>query len=293
MNYLSKFISLLLLCITCVAQSNESYELNWKLEEGKQLAYWTIMEEVDTARFNFSELFEEPSITNEDGEEIVNLDTVYQNTKRHLEAKSTLSVLEAQDDWLKVALIRDNFGQKKVESKLPISFSNGFIWRGIVNKEGGIESFYMNQVHKNQLALFFELPDLPVKVGDTWGIEASLLSSAFPSFEADSMYQSNQVKLLDVREEGEEVIAKLRYQIDERMYGSVPISWQSQDLQISSEAKYDATCEFSISSGKWLKYEGIYSVKSAGSHIFAYKQHYALIEVEEMPKQINQYLIPK
>ena len=54
-----------------------------------------------------------------------------------------------------------------------------------------------NGIKKNLLALFFQLPSKPVKIGEKWSIDLNWISMD-QNFKCDSMKKVNEVQLIDV-----------------------------------------------------------------------------------------------
>ena len=289
MKHLLILILLLINICSSKAQQQDSYDLNWKIGDKERLAYWAMMEQVDSAKTDTPDLSEKLNV--EEGEEL-NLKTFFEKFYKELnkgqENLSLVVVLEGKQDWVKAFLIRENFNSEQDSSSIMFK---GVQLRGMLNQNGAIESFYTKRNQKNLLAMFFQLPSQAVKVGDKWNLDVNLLT-ANHNFEVDSLQRTNEVELLEVRVEEADTVAVLKYNIEEEMYGHLiyGVSWQ-EPVATSYSMKYQAIAEFSISSGRWLNYEGLVHVRSTGFQNVEYKQRYGLIAIEgEVPKQVIQYL---
>lgn len=136
--------------------------------------------------------------------------------------------------------------------------------RGVIYDSGDIQSFYVQNNQKNLIALFFQLPDKPVKVGDSWSMNTNLISMD-QNFVCDSSYKKNQATLVNVTRKNNETIAVIKYDIIEFVSGemSTPFFGHSP-IKTTMKYEYDVTAEFSIEKGKWVLYNAIESMSSTG-----------------------------
>lgn len=68
--------------------------------------------------------------------------------------------------------------------------SGGVMLRGAVYEDGSIESFYVKNDQRNLIALFFQLPDKAVRIGDTWSIDVNFISMD-QNFKCDTSFKQN------------------------------------------------------------------------------------------------------
>lgn len=292
MKYLLTLIIFLVNICSSKAQTQDSYELNWKLNHKERLAYWAMMEQVDSVKVETPNLGEELDGEEKELEDLKSFfEKLSKEFKKGQENFSLVAVMEGNKDWVKAFMVRENFNTESQDSASFSSMFKGVQLRGTLNQNGAIESFYTKRDQKNLLATFFQLPSQPVRVGDKWSLDVNWLT-ANHNYEGDSMSRVNEVELLEVRIEESDTIAVLKYNIEEVMYGHLiyGVDWQAPVAAFYS-MDYDAMAEFSISSGRWLNYEGIAHVKGAGFQNIEYKQRYALIAIKEgIPKQVIPHL---
>src|SRR5690625_7738523 len=98
------------------------------------------------------------------------------------------------------------------------SIQSGVLFRCSVYETGGIHSFWLNSSQKNLIAIFFELPKNPVKIGDKWSLDINLISND-QNFECETAHKINEVELIDIKNINGERIAVLQYHIEEYVEG--------------------------------------------------------------------------
>ena len=125
---------------------------------------------------------------------------------------------------------------------------------GEISEEGIIKSFYLAIKEKNLVALFFQLPGRPVKVGDTWPLDIQLLSTD-QGFVCDSSYRKNEVRVVSISDKDSEHIVTLNYNIIEYVHGSYKMPFFGNGPQEShSKYTFSGIAHFSIEKGKWLEW---------------------------------------
>jgi hypothetical protein len=126
------------------------------------------------------------------------------------------------------------------------------------------KAFYVQSNQKNLIALYFQLPDKLIRIGDSWTLNTSLISMD-QNFECDSSFKKNQVTLVDLIKKGNETVAVIKYDILEFASGVFinPFFGNSRTKTVI-KFEYNATAEFSLDKGKWLSYNGTQSVLSTG-----------------------------
>lgn len=162
---------------------------------------------------------------------------------------------------------------------------------GEITPEGKVASFYLAQEQKNILALFFELPGKPVKVGDTWPIDLNcitLSSSLFAELIIDNSEQVNQVTFTELTEtpRGEQV-AVLDYSIIESVEGKL-IPYQSfsatEPVSISIKCSFIGRGHFLISQGRWEQFSGEWSTQTSWPTTSELTQPFALTPLDQVPE---------
>lgn len=142
-----------------------------------------------------------------------------------------------------------------------------------------IHSFWVKSKQKNLIAMFFELPNKPVKVGDTWQIDVNLIAND-QNFECDSAYKINMVTLTDIKKINGETIAVIKYEIEEFVDGSFnsPAFFGSGGpTQTMMKFTHQAIAEFSIDKGRWISYDGIMGLVASGIMTSNTKKKFSLI----------------
>jgi hypothetical protein len=154
----------------------------------------------------------------------------------------------------------------------------GVMLRGSVYEDGTIESFYTKNDQKNLLAMFFELPGKPVKVGDTWSISVHLISMD-QNFTCDSSYRKNNVTLVGIENKNGEHFANLRYDIVEYVEGSFISPFDNSKVETIMKVTFTAAAYFSLEKGRWVVFDGVMSQSSSGIMSSRSKQKLSLIPI--------------
>ena len=161
------------------------------------------------------------------------------------------------------------------------SLNKGVVLRGSLYEEGGIHSFWLKSRQKNLLALLFELPTVPVKVGDKWSLDVNLIAND-QNFDCDSAYKVNEVTLVDVKKRKGEKIAVLKYHHVEYVQGSYykPSFLGDEGEQQAGMMKFvhEGMAEFSVDKGRWVVYDGVMSLETTGMVTVKKKTRFGLIE---------------
>jgi len=286
---------LTLLTTTLFSQTQQPVELKWKIAGDELLNYNTIMSQVDSSEFEMeigdffkSGLDEMDSLTGEFdsiftlmSEEMLNQDYVTTLTNKGNDVIDIVIATKPADDK-ESELNRDVINFDDVSFfELYKSFSQGVMMRGSVYADGGVHSFWVVNAQKNIIALFFELPSKPVKIGDTWSLDINFIENAM-NFVCDSSYRENEVKLSDIKIVNGDTIAVLQYNIVEYIDGVLnPPSLfmnNNSDQQTVMKYSYQGVSEFSITQGRWVSYYGIMSSEVSGFMSMNLKQKYALLK---------------
>ncbi len=272
--------------------AQEKYSIKWKIDTGDIIAYQTIMEDIDTARIEEPFLLKEmkelyaDSTTNED----VDLNDFYELMKKDVEDLTTITILKRKKEWIDVQLIVENLDEDTAKDSASFSsFMKGVQLRGLLNQNGDIQSFYTINKQKNLLALFFQLPSHPVAIGDKWSIDMNWLQMD-QHFDCDTMSKINEVKLIEVKIDGKDTIAVIRYKNYEMVKGGYLSPFSNKSIESFIDSRYDAICEFSINEGKWRNYSGIFSIITSGYQNSSYKQKFVLYEKEVIPEKIKKHI---
>jgi len=268
-------ISTLILClfaITAFSQNNVNVKLNWKIGKNDTLSYKTIIVETmaESSKNEFDSIMKTLFI---DSASIQFLTAQQQiiNSAQNSVFKSNLT---NKGNGV-VDIVMTPMPKEEIEKTVPDSMmmfldlmktmNSGPIVSGSVNATGGIQSFWVNNVQKNILALLFELPTKSVKIGDTWNIDFNYIQNN-PSFKCDSSFKTNKVTLKEIKKINGENIAILKYEIVEFVEGLDDLtsidrsndtpSFKFIPTKTTMKCSYEAVGEFSIDNGNWVSYNG-------------------------------------
>lgn len=186
------------------------------------------------------------------------------------------SIISYNTDSKIIPTVRSNGVLKMMQS-----MTQGVMLRGSVYETGGIHSFWVKSAQKNLIALFFELPTKPVKVGDKWSLDINLITND-QNFDCDSSYKINEVTLADIKKINGETIAVLKYNIVEYVKGNfnTPSFFGSEGGQKETMMKFthQGIAEFSVDKGRWINYDGIMSLEATGVMTANKKTKFTLID---------------
>lgn len=93
------------------------------------------------------------------------------------------------------------------------------VLRGEIDEAGTIGSFWLPQEQKNLLALYFELPEDSVAVGDTWPLDGAQLLT-MRNVRVDTGTRTNAVRLAAIEGTADRPLAVIEYDLHERVEGS-------------------------------------------------------------------------
>ena len=280
-----KYLAALLLLFTITvasAQKAKEVDLRWKLAEGEELKYGTVMKEIDSSTFelNFDRsLFPLSDTSKEDREKSKQLFKEFNEAFQNLDYITTLTSKEGgvvdivmrtrPKDEVEIEDEQDS-SKKEVDAMVRMmqKMSQGVMLRGSVYENGDIHSFWLKSGQKNLIAAFFQLPADPVKVGDKWPLEINFIANG-QNFICDSSYKKNEVTLVDIQVIDGETIASLQYDIEEYVIGDVVAgsffgAGSENNPKTMLNFTHQGLAEFSIDQGRWLTYDGIMGVKASG-----------------------------
>lgn len=263
--------SLLMVLVTfsCTNKNDENlYDLNWKLKKGEVIEYKTIMQVVEQSDTSLNELFKEiDSFESQDysffKDEMNKINKDLQNTKMiSLLLKDNKNIIQ-----IKMLAEFENTDDQEDKSlfKKIIDLNDGVMLRGALNPNGSIQSFWLKSGQKNLISMLFELPSEPIHIGDKWEMDINFIGND-QSFICKHGYKINEGKLLDVISKDGKDIALLKYKIIEFVNGDFnnPIVKAGKSTDLKMTFIYEALAEFSITDGRWVKYEGILTQKMSG-----------------------------
>ncbi len=314
MNFKKQFLIVPLLLLTSyMGFSQTSLFLEWKIKKGDTLKYKTTMSvdymerkdssKIDTAgkslEKTFSRLFRSAQRMNNNLKYQSNL---FVNSKNNKLIDVEMKMVHTDVDSLNLTMM-DNFEEKeqkqtkKIKSKKSeqtdsSAFGNFFkgmaglsnnniVLRGRITTGGEIVSDYYKNAQRNIVATLFALPNKPVRIGEKWALNVSLIEMD-QNFYADSSSKINEVYIDNVIEKDGDRIAVINYRIEEYVTGDfnnpfISLIKKSNDhKKATTRCSHIAIGNFSITKGKWLSYEGTMTVENNflpfnGSSITTYR----------------------
>jgi len=279
--------------LAACSPSNEpiSYSLDWKLDDNEVIAYKTAMNLVDdaetTVSFDWGQFLGEDIDYGEFNQELSKLTTP--------EISSFISILKPNEQGnISVQMIvgEVNSVENSESSALNDALNNmmqsmeGTVQlRGEITPAGAIDSFYLEPRQKNLLAIFFELPTYPVKVGDTWQLDFNCLSMG-AGFIAEHSEKTNQVEFVYVSKTADdEVVAVLDYMMLEYVEGTFKNPLSEDVTPTSMTCGFLGRGQFLIEQGRWEQFVGEFMISSMGLMTTDNTQEFALTPLNEIPEE--------
>ncbi|MFC2175659.1 hypothetical protein ACFLR1_01645 [Bacteroidota bacterium] len=277
----------ILIGVAAFGQTSTAVKLNWKINPDETLTYQTIMNEIDPSKDddNFKDLLK--AIEDTSANKINKIRDLI--NQRNLSAKQGDLASGLPNTGLETELTNSGNGTVNIVMK-PGSADAGnnekTMLSGSIYETGGIHSFWISASQKNLMAMFFELPNKPVKVGDSWEIDVNLTIKD-QYFECDSAYKINKVTLTDLQNRDGETIAVIQYEIEEFVAGvsTNPIMIkEGESNQTMTKYKLQTIAEFSVDKGRWVSYDGILEFEAIGAITAHSKKKFSLIEEQKGSK---------
>ena len=280
--------------LTAFGQKNQTVDLKWKIGKSEKLNYFTIMSDIDESsiEMDFGGLFKSLSDSTDNGlkeskdlfkkinDAFKNQDYVTTLTNKNNGVIDILMTTKPKETIKEENIVTTDNKEAEV-LKMMQSMTQGVMLRGSVYETGGIHSFWVKSAQKNLIALFFELPTKPVKVGDKWSLDINLITND-QNFDCDSSYKINEVTLADIKKINGETIAVLKYNIVEYVKGNfnTPSFFGSEGGQKETMMKFthQGISEFSVDKGRWINYDGIMSLEATGVMTANKKTKFTLID---------------
>lgn len=289
-----KKIILLLLGLTIslngYTQENDSYEIKWKIPNNDFLSYKTYMEELDNSQIEsndkLSALLGDLGLAKDTTGLKDKLLMLFESLRKEEKNYHMISVLNKKKNRIKVSMIRKQINKKKQSSeKDSLEFySNkmnemrkGIQFRGELNENGSIYSYYLLRKQKTMLAIFFQLPEKPVSIGDSWSIDMQWFGTNF-SFDCDSANHHNKVTLSNIKILNKDTIATIKYDLHEYLLGNIHNVWNNEVKKSEMIMDFNGICEFNLSKGKWKTYNAVMTLNFTGFQNIKQKFRYSLIE---------------
>lgn len=289
-----KNILTLIICLAACAtqgQATNPVYLKWKIGVKEQLKYMTAMDEIDSPELNvdLGRLFDQTGDSLKIRTGIT--ESIFRQLRKAFQDKQYETTLSSSTgdivDILVTLKPQSSVQTEKEDSTEDIAdnlmnmaqtMNGGVMLRGSVYANGGIHSFWVKGDQKNLIALLFELPGKPVKTGDKWSLDVSLISMD-QNFKCDSSYRKNEVTLVELRQTQDGQVAVLSYDIEEFAKGEFGGPMVSKGKAATMmNISYRGLAEFSLDRGRWITYDGIMSINFTGLLSAKGKTRFSLVQ---------------
>lgn len=283
----------ILISINAISQTNQTYDLKWKIQRDKPIAYKTAMENIDESNLSENSFNAEDFINAFSDSVDFKFDEfndLFEAINNFQNDYSTITTLTRNDKGIidvKLIPVKNDTAINMPDSIADFiskAFS-GVQLRGKINENGGIESFYMKKEQMNLLAMMFELPTKPVKIGDIWTIQASFISND-QNFICDDYRMHHEIELIDVKNIEGDTIAFIKYDLQYYVNGEFNNPFYGNATPTMMEMNFNAIAEFNITKGKWKNYDGIMLMRSTGFMNYDTKQRFKLVELDTIPPEM-------
>ena len=259
-----KLVTAILVLSACwVKQNKQAVQLEWKINAEEPVFYMTNITEIDSTEL----------VSNDVSDSIRKIGP--ETVDKYLLSKLT----NKGDGIIDVIMITPPSDSviNKEDIELRQRMNKGVSLRGSVYAKGGIHSFWVENSKKNIIALFFELPKEPVKVGDSWELAMDYIGNDH-NFACDHSYKTNNVTLSEVKQVNGENIAVIKYNLVEHVNGVFyQYSGSIIEYRLVMHVTYTATGEFSIDKGRWISYNGVLHFDQTGDAVRKKMTRFALI----------------
>ncbi|MBN1646829.1 MAG: hypothetical protein JW874_02235 [Spirochaetales bacterium] len=255
-------------CATAGIPENDGELLRWKMNGTEILVYDTELKEVTGDHQDLLGVFD--GLKEGDTETAAYLQDEFEKIETIQKDSIMKTILQkGNDDVMQMTMvigpgqrISDDFS---VVDDL-VGHDSGVMLRGAVDSSGKIVSFWVQRGQKNLVAMLLELPENRVNIGDTWSIDIDFIEND-QTFICSNSDRKNTVTLLDLREEDEDTVAVIKYDIHESVSGTFPGATFGLDMdivEVTISIGFRGLAEFSLGKGMWLRYEGIMDMENKG-----------------------------
>ena len=250
------------------------YHLRWDVDEASPVTYRTTIAnpapEQNIVQKNVFELAEDSAALDD---AIQNLKTMVLNPQE-MPLITTITKLGTPDN-LEIRMVagkteyatppQDEIEEtkRKIESQ-----TEGMIHLfAFTNFYGENKSFYLKQVQKNLIALFFQLPRDAVKPGDQWSLPTNLIEVG-AGFVPDNSNRINKVWVRSAYKDPQlGNVLEVVYLIGEYISGNFVQTTTTKEATLPFEMSFSfvAYGEYLADKGRWKRYVGQMSTKGRGS----------------------------
>ncbi|MEQ1796992.1 MAG: hypothetical protein ABL872_03510 [Lacibacter sp.] len=268
-------LSTTFLPIILLGQPNDSILLRWKIAPNENLKYFIIenqtvigdsVDNKSNAKVSTQQRTNDTSLN----KKAISFKNLFYGPRKSYKGTDTslLSLLQKKKNIISINIITVGNGL----TPLGVDTSTAFAWRrktpgdtilrGSIYDSGAIESFYTLSSQKNLIALYCQLPDKKLKIGDRWPLEFSYLYFN-DGFICDTSFKKNDITLTDIKKRGNETIAVITYDIIEYASGTIGGMFIAKE-KVTMKFTYSGVGEFCIEKGRWVSYKATQTTMSDG-----------------------------
>jgi len=167
------------------------------------------------------------------------------------------------------------------------SAMTGVQLRGSMTNAGQITSFYLESKQKNLIALMFQLPKKPVKVGDSWSLDDVNFIRLSHGFICKKAQRVNRVRLVSLSpaDEGDRT-AVLEYVVAESVDGKFRHQMMPKSQPVSYTFSFIARGEFLVGKGAWRSFVGEMRITATGKTDAEVTKRIAMRPMRSVPAEL-------
>ncbi len=278
------------------------YELNWKIEEGRPIAYSATMQITNSyIAVDFGKLFDTDQLEQEENFSL--LAAAFANMTAtpaisfSLPAYSVVSILEKNPhNTISVRMVLSDVvpmaeytPQNIVEVLGALVLTNmqqRTLARGEITPGGVLTSTYIIDRQQDMLTFFFGLPGKPVQVGDVWRSDLECLEINSSQFVVANHAGFNEVTFTGIsRTLQGETVAVLDYKIAESMDGEQTIPFlMTEPTSASLKCDIVGRGQFLIEQGRWKELAASGTLQITGIVTATITQDLTLLPLDAVPE---------
>ncbi len=274
------------------SESDQSVLLRWKLGNGESIAYKASMDPVDPAeevllRIDVKAIAEGLSIPDEVKEEFLEF-------RQRTHASMTNILTKKPNGRISVKMIADSSAvadspvtsEDSVLADLIKKINGTVQLRGEMDEAGKVTSFYLEKRQSDLISMWFELPEDPVKVGDTWSVDVNFVTMGH-GYIVNKADRTNQVTLtaLTKTEDGD-LVATIEYVFSEYAEGTFQFPGSEEGISSVMSCGFYAQAKFLVNKGRWLEFKGQARVKMTGMMASDSHQHLNMTLMDTVPEDL-------
>jgi hypothetical protein len=276
-TYILVLFSIIAINFSCFAQSSEkTHQLKWKISKDEVIAYQIETINLEDVKFDPSQLlsvFDDSIGEKKNKKELKEFNELLKSINDSQKNIKQVATIENKGNLLyaRVFIRKDSNTNSSPKQSNFNDLMQGIQLRGLLNQNGSIYSYFLEIRQKNLLALYFQLPDRPIKIGYSWPLDIQWFTANY-TFLCDSVNKTNCKKLESVYENASDTIAILNYKYSEYLSGQTEIPFNNSKRASLMTIDCSGLLEFNITKGRWEKYNLIVTSKSTGLQNASSKQ---------------------